>query len=308
MNVDNPGKFVSELLDLTEVDALAERMLDYHLEVFERIFDADVFSIYGLLLGNTDDELRDLVEGRQRPLRQNRAVILLSTAGGYLEPVQRMVETLRHHYDIVDFVVPTHAYSAGTIFVMSGDSIYMDYYSRLGPIDPQIETERGGNPVSASGVLSQYAKFVEKSATSGLSPIEQDLLLESIDLGTLDQMSHEHRRSIQLLSDWLPKFMFRDSSDRSATKERAAWIAKTLSDPERWHSHSHAISMDILKSEFKLSIVDFGKEPSLRERIRKYDKLLSNHQSLKDVDVVLHTMRDFKYLRSAVDYETEEMS
>ena len=48
-----------------------------------------------------------------------------------------MVETLRHHYDIVDFVVPTHAYSAGTIFVMSGDSIYMDYYSRLGPIDPK---------------------------------------------------------------------------------------------------------------------------------------------------------------------------
>ncbi|MYF78872.1 MAG: hypothetical protein F4180_02995, partial [Chloroflexi bacterium] len=302
MNVDNPGKFVSELHDLTEVDALAERMLDYHLEVFERIFDADVFSIYGLLLGNTDDELRDLVEGRQRSLRQNRAVILLSTAGGYLEPVQRMVETLRHHFDFVAFVVPTQADSAGTIFVMSGDSIYMDYYSRLGPIDPQIETERGGNPVSASGVLSQYAKFVEKSATSGLSPIEQDLLLESIDLGTLDQMSHEHRRSIQLLSDWLPKFMFRDSSDQSATKERAAWIAKTLSDPERWHSHSHAISMDILKSEFKLSIVDFGKEPSLRERIRKYDKLLSNHQSLKDVDVVLHTMRDFKYLRSSVEF------
>lgn len=307
MKVDNSENIMSNLLDLTEVDSLAERMLDYHLEGFERIFDADVFSIYGLLLDNTDDELRDLVEGRQRSLRRNRAVILLSTAGGYLEPVQRMAETLRHHYDLVDFVVPTHAYSAGTIFVMSGDSIYMDYYSRLGPIDPQIESERGGNPVSASGVLSQYAKFVAKSATSGLSPIEQDLLLESIDLGTLDQMSHEHRRSIQLLSDWLPKFMFRHKSDRSATKEQAAWIANRLSDPERWHSHSHAISMDVLKTEFGLSIVDFGNEPSLRERIRKYDKLFTHHRSLKDVDVLLHTIGEFKYLRSEVDYEPEEV-
>ena len=43
MNVDNSENIVSKLLDLTEVDALAERVLDHHLEGFERIFDADVF-------------------------------------------------------------------------------------------------------------------------------------------------------------------------------------------------------------------------------------------------------------------------
>src|SRR6266478_8628579 len=38
---------------------------------------------------------------------------------------------------------------------MSGDSIYMDYYSRLGPIDPQVETRQGKN-VPALGYLERY--------------------------------------------------------------------------------------------------------------------------------------------------------
>jgi hypothetical protein len=35
---------------------------------------------------------------------------------------------------------------------MSGDAIYMTYYSRLGPIDPQVETSKGV-PVPALGYL-----------------------------------------------------------------------------------------------------------------------------------------------------------
>ena len=60
-----------------------------------------------------------------------------------MDVVQRVVDTLRRHYNLVDFIIPNYAYSAGTVLAMSGDAIHMDYYSRLGPIDPQIETERG---------------------------------------------------------------------------------------------------------------------------------------------------------------------
>ncbi len=48
-----------------------------------------------------------------------------------------MVSVMRKHYKEVSFIVPSHAYSAGTVLVLSGDKIYMDYYSVLGPIDPQ---------------------------------------------------------------------------------------------------------------------------------------------------------------------------
>ena len=57
--------------------------------------------------------------------------------------IQRIAETLRHHYDRVEFIVPNYAMSAGTVLVMSGDAIHMDYFSVLGPIDPQVRDETG---------------------------------------------------------------------------------------------------------------------------------------------------------------------
>lgn len=89
---------------------------------------------------------------RQREERPHRLAVLLTTSGGLIETVQRIVETLRHHYDHVSFVIPNFALSAGTVLAMSGDEIYMDYYSRLGPIDPQVQTVRG-RQVPALGYL-----------------------------------------------------------------------------------------------------------------------------------------------------------
>ena len=42
-----------------------------------------------------------------------------------------------------NFWCPIFAMSAGTILVMSGDDIYMDYYAVLGPIDPQVRNQNG---------------------------------------------------------------------------------------------------------------------------------------------------------------------
>ena len=39
--------------------------------------------------------------------------------------VERFVNILRHNYSEVNFIVPDYAYSAGTIFCMSGDK-YID--------------------------------------------------------------------------------------------------------------------------------------------------------------------------------------
>lgn len=57
--------------------------------------------------------------------------IILTTTGGSVEATEDFVEILRHHYDVVDFIIPNYAMSAGTIFAMSGDEIYMDYASVL---------------------------------------------------------------------------------------------------------------------------------------------------------------------------------
>lgn len=50
-------------------------------------------------------------------------------------------------------MVPDCAMSAGTIFCMAGDKIWMGYYSSLGPIDPQVFN--GKNWVPALGYLDK---------------------------------------------------------------------------------------------------------------------------------------------------------
>ena len=53
-------------------------------------------------------------------------------------------------------IVPDGAMSAGTIFALSADRIMMDYFSCLGPIDPQIEKDDNSYVRSYFDLLKDY--------------------------------------------------------------------------------------------------------------------------------------------------------
>lgn len=110
-----------------------EQQLDKRLTALETHFASHALSFRGPLVSGVDDIVRASVEERRlvQPTDVNRLVVVVTTNGGYIEVVQRIVDTFRNHYPIVEFIVPNSAFSAGTVLVMSGDSIHMDYYSRL---------------------------------------------------------------------------------------------------------------------------------------------------------------------------------
>ena len=56
----------------------------------------------------------------------NILLIILTTPGGSAVSVERMVDTVRHNYSEVYFLIPDSAMSAGTIFCMSGDNTHKD--------------------------------------------------------------------------------------------------------------------------------------------------------------------------------------
>ena len=85
--------------------------------------------------------MRRKIEGL--PKRKGRLSAVLETTGGYVEVTERIADVFRKHYKVVEFIVPNDAYSAGTTLCMSGDNIYMDCFSVLGPIDPQVEGQNG---------------------------------------------------------------------------------------------------------------------------------------------------------------------
>ena len=111
-----------------------EQQLDDRIVALENGLNADAISFNGPLYGGVDDLIRKAVETKcNHQPRHNKLIVILTTNGGYIEVVHRIVDTLRQHYALVEFIVPNYAYSAGTVLVMSGDAIHMDYYSRLGP-------------------------------------------------------------------------------------------------------------------------------------------------------------------------------
>ena len=269
--------------------------MDERARVLEKIFDADAVAYSGPLLSGVDDALRGVVESMAAASSRRRLYVLLTTAGGYIEPVQRIVETFRHHYRYVAFVIPNHAFSAGTVLAMSGNAIYMDYYSRLGPIDPQVESNTG-TQVPALGYLNRYERLLDQARGDSITPAEIAILL-NFDQAELYSFEQARELSITLLEEWLAKHKFRDwkKTEGQGTKvtkkmrtERAAEIAKQLNDSDRWHSHGYGISMQVLTRDLKLKIDDFGADTELSAAVRGYDDLLQDYLSKRGIDMAIH--------------------
>jgi hypothetical protein len=225
--------------------------------------------------------------------------IMLDTPGGIVEVVARMVDTVRFHYNEVDFIVPDRAMSAGTVFVMSGNRIFMDYFSCLGPIDPQIEKD--GRLIPALSYLNQFNKLNQKAAQGSLTSAEF-ALIRMIDPGELDQFEEARNLYIELLKKWLSKYKFknwqrtegRDIPVTSDMKERRAEeIASQLSDSQRWHSHGIGINMATLRNELNLRIEDLTDRPELHHKVRQYFELLRDYMMREKQGSFVHTREFF---------------
>ena len=281
-----------------------EEELDLRARSIEDHLSADILTLSCNLLGGLDDFLRDIVEGRDP--KRDRLAVILTTHGGVIEVVHRIVDLIRHHYDYVEFIVPNHAFSAGTVLAMSGDAIKMDYYSRLGPIDPQVE--RDGRMLPALGYLAQYERLLHKAQRGELTTVEAELMISGFDQAELYAYEHARELSVELLKSWLADFKFKNWTTTQSSKtqvtqkmreERAESIARKLSDSERWHSHGYGISIDVLRQDLKLLIDDFGADQELNSRIKAYYYLMEDYQAKLGIDAI-HSVGRFVPLHRQV--------
>ncbi|MDE0186191.1 MAG: serine dehydrogenasease [Candidatus Poribacteria bacterium] len=283
---------------LHPVDHHTRDQLNTYLAKIEDVLEADVLSIFSPIMPGLESTVKNVVEMYQN--RRCRIAIVLDTLGGVVEVVERIVSVIRAHYKKVDFLIPDRAMSAGTVFVMAGDRIFMSYFSCLGPIDPQIEKD--GEFVPALSYLNQYQRLCEKAEAGTLNSAEL-LLLNKLDLGELDQFEQARALSRDLLTDWLSKYKFKDwtthsSNDACVTdadkKKRAQEIADVLSDNERWHSHGRMISRDTLVSEpIRLKIEKLEDEPKLFPYFDKYVGLLQDYVQRGNFVSFVHTREYF---------------
>lgn len=240
----------------------------------ESKLDADVFTYYGEIVNGVERNVKDLIEALAKDPSKHRAIyVFLTMPGGSLPPVQRIVDILRHFYSEVNFIIPDYAYSAGTIWCMSRDNIYMNYYSSLGPIDPQVQS-KGGKLVAALGYLDKINELLEKARKNELSQAEF-LILKDFDLAELRSYEQAKELAMDMLKKWLTKYKFKDWTTHSKDstpvtleekEARALEIANKLSDNNVWKSHGRPIK-----------IIDYEKDAELNEIIGEYYDVLSEY-------------------------------
>jgi len=287
---------------MQEFDKQVRETLRERVRSIESHLNGDCIFYYGPIFPSIQKTFRYFIEELKASTssldRNNRLIIFLNTPGGSAETVEKLVEIIRFHYSEIYFIVPDEAMSAGTIFCMSGDKIYMDYTSSLGPIDPQVFN--GKQWVPALGYLDQVEQMIAKSASGDLTDAEL-LILQNQDLAMLSRYEQAKNLTITLLKKWLVEYKFKDwtihrtnplKKGQQVTHEekqaRAEEIATHLSNNKMWHSHGRMIGVNTLIKFLKLEIEDYSTDEGLRNKILAYNDFLTEYVLSHDHQYFLH--------------------
>ena len=287
---------------LCELDKSILETFNAQAKKISEELNSDLFIYAGPIAGQALAPFRNLIEQLKENGKNETLSFILTTGGGEAEATAKMVEILRYHYKYVNFYIPESAMSAGTILVLSGNKICMDYYSSLGPVDPQILKKKDGiiSSVPALGYLEQVEILIEKSRNGTISPAEFTML-QNMDLAMLKRYEQAKNLSIQLIKEWLVKYKFRDwekhetSPDKKGKNvtldektKRANDIAEKFSDYNLWLSHGRKISMETLQTVMKLKIDNMNDNP-IQKLIRRYNDSILTFRDRNSANLLMHT-------------------
>jgi hypothetical protein len=278
--------------------------LEEKVRAIEAHFNADVAFYFGEIFPAVIRPFRDFIEKLAADATHERKLALfVNGPGGSAEVVEKMVEILRFHYDHVYFVVPDIALSAATILCMSGDKIFMDYSSSLGPIDPQVFN--GKHWVPALGYLDKVDELLAKARAKQLTDAEF-VMLQNMDLALLRRYEQSRDLTVSLLQKWLVEYKFKDWTVHRSDpvrkglpvtleekQARARKIAEDLGDNKLWHSHGRMIGAATLSGVLRLEIDDYSRDGTLRPLIRGYNDLLTEYIARQDFKFFLHSRNYF---------------
>ncbi|OQA61462.1 MAG: Serine dehydrogenase proteinase [Candidatus Atribacteria bacterium ADurb.Bin276] len=280
---------------MREFQSAIKDALDARIVEIERQMNSDVITLYGAINTQLEYMFPSIIEKLKG--EKTELSIILETPGGSAEIVEHLVNIIRYHYNKVNFIIPNQAMSAGTIFAMSGNKIFMEYSSVLGPIDPQVWN--GQNWVPALGYLEKYKKLMDKASEDKISDAEFALLCK-LDLAEISNYEQQSGLTVTLLKKWLVKYKFENwgihQSDpelkgqpvtHEQKEKRAEEIATDLGNNERWHSHNRKIDLKSLQ-ELKLYIDDYSEKEQLRNAVRRYFEMMLEYVLTNNVVNFVH--------------------
>jgi hypothetical protein len=200
----------------------------------------------------------------QIPANETRLDVLLATPGGSADQVGRFVNALRPRFAEVDFLIPSFCMSAGTLFALSGDNIWMSERGCLGPIDPQVQNkDRRFVPAQTILLLVEEIHKQGQAAIDANKPVPWSViqLINSLDKKELGHAMTATKYATQMAMEFIKTYKFKtwtvkETSKVAVTDEdraaRAQAIADALASHDRWKNHGHGITRNVLQSEIQL--------------------------------------------------------
>lgn len=211
--------------------------------------------------------------------------VMIVTPGGLGQQVSQFVNALRKRFETVEFILPYMCMSAGTLWALSGDRIWMDSRAFIGPIDPQVRS-KSGEFVPAQSILILLEKIKaegEIAIKNGQNPPWHLVrLIDVMDPRHVGEALTASGYSIKLATDFLNRYKFKHwithSNGNTVTPEerikRASEVASKLCDNAYWKSHGHGISREAADNELKLKIVHLESDPDLQRAVRRFWALM----------------------------------
>jgi len=213
-------------------------------------------------------------------LNGSKIDVIIETPGGSGEVAEDIVRLLRNRFKEVNFIIPGWAKSAGTILVLSGDSILMGQSSALGPIDAQLSWQ--GKHFSAHALLESLKKIKDEVIRTGVLNKAYIPILSAMSPGEIENADNALNFAKELVKKWLVDYKFRtwikhSSNNQIVTQEekekRANEIATVLCDHGHWKTHGRSIKIDDLE-KMRVLIDDYSKNEKLNKAITRYYTLL----------------------------------
>lgn len=215
------------------------------------------------------------------PSEYRDADIFLVTPGGVAEQVIQFVEVTRNRFDSIEFLLPYKTMSAGTLWCLSGDNIWMDERACLGPVDPQVKAKDGGlAPAQAILTLLNDLQQRGQEALNKKEPIPWTVvrLLDQMDQVRLGQAITSTGYVKGVASDYIERYKFKEWNKHSTTgaavtpeekKNKASIAAAAICSHAKWQAHGHPIGREEVMRELLLKVKKIESEPGLQLAVRK---------------------------------------
>jgi len=158
--------------------------------VVSLIHRQETLSLFGLPISRyiDIDDSEDLLRIIRMTPDDQPIDLIIHTPGGIALAATQVAFALKEHRGRTTVMVPHYAMSGGTLIALAADDILMDPHAVLGPVDPQIGTQKGA--YSASSML----KVVERKKTDEID--DETLYLAEEAQKAVGQMKDTVRKLI----------------------------------------------------------------------------------------------------------------